>query len=85
MFHYTLVNKKIEKTLKIAYTEYLSAINFHERNIDDADKTWVHNIEFVEAMCHDNYTTSGSILSKGGQEIIFYDLLLFLTLSYLIL
>lgn len=61
MFHYTLVNKKIEKTLKIAYTEYLSAINFHERNIDDADKTWVHNIEFVEAMCHDNYTTSGSI------------------------
>ncbi|CAI4776024.1 BDM_1a_G0048530.mRNA.1.CDS.1 [Saccharomyces cerevisiae] len=53
--------QKIEKTLKIAYTEYLSAINFHERNIDDADKTWVHNIEFVEAMCHDNYTTSGSI------------------------
>ncbi|EJS41849.1 ira2p [Saccharomyces arboricola H-6] len=53
--------QEIEKTLKIAYTEYLSAINFHERNISDSDKTWVHNIEFVEAMCHDNYTTSGSI------------------------
>ncbi|QID87911.1 Ras GTPase activating protein ira2 [Saccharomyces pastorianus] len=53
--------QEIEKTLKVAYSQYLSAINFHERNIDDSDKTWVHNIEFVEAMCHDNYTTSGSI------------------------
>lgn len=54
-------NPLLQKNLKLAYREYLTAIRFHLKHIGEFDKTFICNVPFIEMMASDTFASAGSV------------------------
>ncbi|KAL3229776.1 Inhibitory regulator protein IRA2 [Nakaseomyces bracarensis] len=51
----------IQKTLKVAFGEFLSLLQFHDKYAEEHEKNWIDNVKFIKAIASDTHSTSGSV------------------------
>lgn len=51
----------VQKSLKIAFSEFLSLLQFHDKYAEEHEKNWIDNVNFIKAIAGDTHSTSGSV------------------------